>query len=73
MLNLQHFKKKESQLQKAKAKCQAILELFKTGERKDVDNWNLVHDLEDRIDERIGDNWSAFKDWHWDNFGFNTY
>ncbi|MEI7425149.1 MAG: hypothetical protein WCK10_03460 [Candidatus Staskawiczbacteria bacterium] len=36
-------------------------------------NWNDYHDLETRLENRLWDNWSAFKEWHWDNFGFNTY
>ena len=35
--------------------------------------WNHFHDLETRIENRLWDNWSAFKDWHWDQHGFNTY
>lgn len=36
-------------------------------------NWNNYHDLQYRLEERLWLNWSAYKDWHWDNFGFNTY
>ena len=73
MKDLKYFKKKESQLKRAKDRTQKILRDFSKGKRTDEENWNLVHDLEYRIDDRIWNNWSEFKDWHWDNYGFNVY
>lgn len=34
---------------------------------------NRVYDLQNEIEDRLRANWSDFKDWHWDQFGFNTY
>lgn len=36
-------------------------------------NWNRYHDMENNIENRLKDNWSRFKDWHFDKHGFNTY
>lgn len=35
--------------------------------------WNEHHDLEDRLTERLWENWKEYKDWHWNKHGFNVY
>jgi uncharacterized protein YukE len=74
--NFAKFKKKEevlrSALQRVKDKLNEIADSFNsTG----VPNphWDRFHDLEYRIEQRLWDNWSDFKDAHWDAFGFNAY
>jgi hypothetical protein len=34
---------------------------------------NTVYDLQHKIEDQLRANWSEYKDWHYDNFGFNTY
>jgi hypothetical protein len=34
---------------------------------------NSVYDLQHKIEAELRQNWSDFKNWHYDNFGFNTY
>ena len=70
MLNT--FKDKETRLQTAIAKVRAKLESFKHG-ALDLSKWNNWHDLEDRLNDRLLENWKAFKAWHWDTYQFNTY
>jgi len=36
-------------------------------------DFNLIHDLEDRIKERIEKLQSSYYDLHWDKYGFNAY
>lgn len=71
---LQIFKDKETRLNLALQRVQNRLKFYadnaSTNEFKDWNNW---HDLEQRIKERLFDNWSSFKDWHFQQFGFNTY
>ena len=73
MLNT--FISKEIILKNAIDKVRAKLESFKLKAFNDPEltNWNKWHDLEDRLTATLWDNWSAFKDWHWDKHNFNTY
>ena len=71
--NIDVFKQKEQRIKKAIKKVKTELNNFATGNRKDVENWNNYHDLVDRLNDRLWQNWSEYKDWHWNNFGFNVY
>jgi len=78
------FKIKEVQINKALEKVKNKLQQFTDeaakipdkwtdADREHFKDWNLFHDLQYRLEQRLWHNWSSFKDWHWDNFGFNTY
>jgi len=81
---IEQFKNKEDRLSKAIEKVDTKLKQFKgyadkiQGNWSDKDreytkDWNNLHDLRDRLESRLFDNWSEFKTWHFDTFGFNTY
>lgn len=53
--------------------CTSEDRCWKEEEHIPVKDWNLLHDLQYRLEQRQWNNWSEFKDWHWDNYGFNTY
>ena len=69
------FKDKETRLQNAINKVRAKLESFHTLPPTDpqLNKWNDWHDLEDRLNDRLIDNWKAYKTWHWETYNFNTY
>ena len=72
------FKDKERRLRLAIATVRAKLESFKILSESapndpQLTNWNNWHDLEDRLTDRLIDNWKAFKSWHWDTYQFNAY
>lgn len=69
---LQTFKDKETSLKKAIERVNNLLEGYKI-KAPEGDKWNQTHDLEDRLRNRLIENWKEFKIWHWDNFQFNTY
>ena len=73
MLNT--FIGKEIVLKNALDKVRAKLESFKLKDFNDpeLNTWNNWHDLEDRLNDRLIDNWKAFKSWHWDTYQFNAY
>jgi hypothetical protein len=72
MKDFNYFKAKETSLKLALARVQSLLESYKLNTPKG-DNWNLTHDLEYRIINRLNDNLSEYCSWKWDNFGYNIY
>ena len=79
-----YFKKKEKLIHKAIERVKNKLLWFKsesekipgywTDENREYfKDWNLWHDLQYRLENRMWDNWSEYKDWHWDTYQFNTY
>lgn len=36
-------------------------------------DWNNWHDLQYRLEQRLWENWSNYKDWHYKKYDFNTY
>jgi len=73
MKTAEQFKAKETKLNKALKRVQDRLAFYLQTKDQDHPDWNDWHDLEERITQRLWDNWSAFKDWHWEKFGFNVY
>lgn len=71
MLNT--FKDKETRLNLALTRVQNSLKHYAENSGQRFDDWNNWHDLEDRINERLWQNWSNYKDWHFETFQFNTY
>jgi hypothetical protein len=77
------FIQKQEMLNKAHARVKNLIEKYKKDLRQkpedpsfeDKNGWdfNLLHDLEYRMEQRLWDNWSAHKDWCWDNVGLNIY
>lgn len=78
------FTKTETRLKVAIAKVEAKLAYYAAENKKNnkpwgpaeeekFKDWNLLHDLQYRLESRLWDNYSAFTDWHWDNFGWNAY
>jgi len=82
------FTVKKLKLERALAVVQVKLACFKStsenmdksgtfytdGQREAIlGKWNDWHDLKYRLEDRLRDNWSAFCDWHFDEFGFNAY
>jgi hypothetical protein len=77
------FLQKQSYLLDAVAKVNSKLNYFKeessqiVGQWTDAHreyfmSWNSLHDLIDRLEDRINDNLNAFGTWHYDNFGFSV-
>ena len=64
---------KQNRLQSAVDKVVNKLQEFKSNPDKAPDNWNDWHDLHDRLNNRLVDNWKAYKNWHWETFQFNAY
>jgi len=82
MANTSKFVAIETRLNNAIAKVQARLAVLSSRtelsieqqqQHPDHKHWNDLHDLEDRLNNRLWDNWSASKDAHWDAHGFNSY
>jgi HD superfamily phosphodiesterase len=83
---MEKFKKKEAAINKAidrvKKRLKELEEYsnsfigvrYESEEYKERTKWwNHYHDLQYRLEERLWANWSAYKDWHWEKYGFNTY
>jgi hypothetical protein len=71
---MNQFKQKELSINAAIERVKIKLAYFEANKHnQDFKEWNNWHDLEDRLIDRLKDNWSAFKDWHFTQFGFNTY
>ena len=84
MKDLKYFKKKEKLIRKAIERVKTKLNWFKSESEKipgywtdehreyfkDWDNW---HDLQYRLEQRLWNNWSEFKDWNWDTYEMNVY
>ena len=68
---------KESRLKAALSKVQTKLDYLAENQNQlsdqDYNSWNNWHDLKDRIKNRLFDNWSDHMDWHWGEFGWNSY
>jgi hypothetical protein len=67
------FKEKETALNLALTRVQNRLKYYAENSSQIFEDWNNWHDLEDRIKERLWQNWSNYKDWHFQTFQFNTY
>ena len=78
------FTKTETRLKVAIAKVEAKLAYLKAENEKSVKpwgpaeeekfkDWNLLHDLQDRLESRLWDNYSAFSDWHFEKMGWVAY
>lgn len=67
-------------LQKVKTHLQYLLDKYdsrriefkelKDEEKKEVDKWNEWHDLQDRIEGRLIENYQAAQQWHFEKFGW---
>jgi len=64
---------KQNRLQSAVDKVVNKLHEFKNNPAQAPENWNSWHDLHDRLNNRLIDNWKAYKSWHWDTYHFNAY
>ncbi len=81
---MQQYKDKETRINKAILKVQGKLAQYEMEAEKIQGNWseadqqrfkdwNSLHDLEYRLEQRLWSNWSEFKEWHWNKYQFNTY
>ena len=70
---LQNFIDKQTAINKAIDHVNNKLQYFKDTPNIDHKDWNKWHDLHDRLQDRLVDNWSNFKEWHFNTFQFNTY
>lgn len=73
MKNYNFYKTKETNLNKAIAKVQIMLKDFSEGKRTDVENWNKCHDLEDRLTDRLKDNYFESQEGNFINNGIAIY
>ena len=68
---------KESRLNTALSKVEAKINWLSENQNilpsHELDKWNGWHDLKDRLNNRLWDNWTEFKAWHWEQFCFNSY
>lgn len=71
-MNLQYFENKQNAINAAIERVAGKLGDFANG-LIPPDNWNNWHDLHDRLQNRLLDNWKEYKSWHWDKYGFNAY
>lgn len=81
---MQQYKDKETRLNKAIERVQNKLTQYSqeaekikgnwsSEDQQRLKNWNDWHDLQYRLEDRLKDNWSSYKEWHWEKFQFNTY
>lgn len=74
---LQTFIDKEARINKAIDKVKAKLKYFAdnsdTLPEVEREKWNNWHDLQYRLENRLTDNWSNYKAWHFDTYKFNSY
>jgi hypothetical protein len=82
--NNQKFVDKQNRLNAALEKVRAHLQYLigkyhdrtvnfqslKGKEKKEVDTWNDWHDLQDRIENRLIDNYQEAQRWHFKKFGW---
>ena len=66
------FIKKQTQLNKALDKVKARLTFYSenTTGNCDFPDWNNWHDLQDRIEDRLKNNYVNFLSWHFEEFQF---
>jgi len=69
----QTFIDKETAINKAIDRVKAKLKSYSDTPDQPHKDWNLWHDLQDRLEARLADNWSNYKSWHWETYQFNTY
>lgn len=79
----EHFKQKETRLKKALSKCDAKLNEFKSfadnvkqwteAEHKKVERWNDWHDLRERIENRLIENYYNYQHQNFITNGFAAY
>lgn len=74
----QKFIDRQNQLNKKLEKIKAIEAGFNAKgwqklSQKVTFDLNCLYDHQNRIEALLWANWSEYKDWHYDNFGFNTY
>ena len=60
--------KKVNLLVDAHKRCENLLK-----QNKDIEKWNLLHDLKARIYERFLNAEDTYLDFHWAEYGFNVY
>ena len=72
MKTLEYFLRKQVKINNAVERVNKILIEFTEGKR-DPERWNEVHDLKDRLIDRLYNNWSDYKDWHYAKYEFNVY
>ncbi len=70
---LENERKLKSALSRVKRKLNYFSDNRETLTEKDRENWNNWHDLENRLEDRIFQNWSDYKEWHFEENGFNVY
>lgn len=59
--------------EKVHAACVAESRNWTEADHAPVKDWNQLHDLQYRLEDRLWDNHSAYQDWHWTVAGFNVY
>lgn len=74
---LQTFIDRETRIKKAIERVKTKLQYFKDNSdilpESVLKHWNDWHDLHDRLINRLVDNWSDYKKWHFETYQFNTY
>jgi hypothetical protein len=70
---LQTFIDKQTAINKAIERVNNKLQYFNENPYLQHSDWNKWHYLHDRLQDRLVDNWSNFKEWHFNTFNFNTY
>jgi len=73
MKAIEFYITKQDKLKTAIEKVKAELIKFSEGKRKDVDNWNNFHDLEDRLTDRLKDNYYESQSNNFEKYGFAIY
>lgn len=70
---LENERKLKNALSRVKRKLNYFSNNRETLTKKDSECWNDWHDLENRLEDRIFQNWSDYKEWHFEENGFNVY
>ena len=73
MKTIKFYIKKQDKLKTAIEKVKAELIKFSEGERMDKDNWNHFHNLEDRLTDRLKDNYFESQSNNFEKYGFAIY
>lgn len=69
---MQQFIKKQYRLNAALDKIKARLKYYSENEERwqEFKDWNNWHDLQDRIEARLKDNYSDYQCWHFEKYQF---
>ena len=72
-MNASKYIKKQDRLRAAIDRVNTQLSRFKDGLCSDVDNWDKFHDLKDRLQDKLAENYSEYQGKHFESFGWCSF